>query len=97
MESTLVDKRSQSTRVNNATSLIELLAAIILCIFGIFLAELGNEINSPIIYWSGIVASISAAGYITMKFLTAIMGFINTYLDLKERTQRKASKTNLNN
>ena len=95
MERTFAGKYQQNNRVSDATNLIELLAAIVIGVFGMFLAELGNEINSPIIYWSGIVASISAAGYITMKFLTAIMGFINTYLDLKERTQRKTSKTNL--
>ena len=64
---------------NGSASLVELLAALIIGVFGMFLAELGSQINNPIIHWSGIVASVSAAGWITMGFLTAIWDFIEHF------------------
>ena len=81
MESRLVGGRPQQVVAKEGTSLVELLVALIIGAIGMFLAELGDEINNPIIYWSGIVASVSAAGYITMKFITAIRDFIWDYKD----------------
>ena len=43
------------------------------------LAGLGSQIDNPIIHWPGIVASVSAAGWITMGFLTAIWDFIEHF------------------
>ena len=79
MTTTFAGKYQQNQVTNNAADLIELLAALAIGIFAMFLAELGQEINNPIIYWSGIVASVSAAGYITVKFLRELKDYINSF------------------
>ena len=79
METRVDTSEFQQRKQSESASLIELLAAVIIGVFGMFLAELGSQIDNPIIYWSGIVASISAAGWITMKFLTAIWDFIERF------------------
>ena len=88
MEARLNIGRLQHKLPKESTSLVEILAAIAIGVFGMFLAELGGEINNPVIYWSGIVASVSAAGYITMKFLTAVRDFIWGFID---RSKKKDS------
>ena len=79
MTTTFAGKYQKNQVTNNAADLIELLAALAIGIFAMFLAELGQEINNPIIYWSGIVASVSAAGYITVKFLRELKDYINSF------------------
>ena len=79
MLTTFAGKYQKNQVTNNAADLIELLAALAIGIFAMFLAELGQEINNPIIYWSGIVASVSAAGYITVKFLRELKDYINSF------------------
>ena len=81
MNSILADRIRQQRQGtdNNASALVELLAVIAIGLFGMFLAEVGSMVEDPIFYWSGIVASISAAGYITMKFLTAVWDFIDRF------------------
>ena len=79
METTFAGKYQQNQVTNNAADLIELLAALAIGVFGMFLAELGEGLNNPIIYWSGIVASVSAAGYITVKFLRELKDYINSF------------------
>ena len=79
MTTPFAGKYQQNQVTNNAADLIELLAALAIGIFAMLLAELGQEINNPIIYWSGIVASVSAAGYITVKFLRELKDYINSF------------------
>ena len=79
MTTTFAGKYQQNQVTNNAADLIELLAALAIGIFAMFLAELGEGLNNPIIYWSGIVASVSAAGYITIKFLRELKDYINSF------------------
>ena len=82
MPNSFAGKYQQNKVTDNAAGLVELLAAIAIGIFGIFLAELGEEISNPVIYWSGMVTSVSAAGYITMEF-------INASLDVRDRLRKK--------
>ena len=77
--STFEDKHRQRNINNDAVSFIELLAAIAIGIFGIFLAELGIETNNPISQWLGFLIQFSAAGWITMQFLTSIWDFIDRF------------------
>ena len=77
--STFEDKHRQRNINNDAVSFIELLAAIVIGIFGIFLAELGIETNNPISQWLGFLIQFSAAGWITMQFLTSIWDFIDRF------------------
>ena len=79
MTTAFAGKYQQNRVTNNAADLIELLAALAIGVFGMFLAELGQEINNPIIYWSGIVISVSAAGYVTVKFLRELKDYINSF------------------
>ena len=79
METHIDTSEVQQNKQGESASLVELLAALIIGVFGIFLAELGSQTNNPIIHWSGIVASVSAAGWITMGFLTAIWDFIEHF------------------
>ena len=79
MLTTFAGKYQQNQVTNNAADLIELLAALAIGVFGMFLAELRQEINNPIIYWSGIVILVSATGYITVKFLRELKDYINSF------------------
>ena len=82
MPNSFAGKYQQSKVTDNAADLVELLAAIVIGIFGMFLAELGEEISNSVIYWSGMVTSVSAAGYITMEF-------INASLDVRDCLRKK--------
>ena len=79
METRIDTGEVQQSKQSESASLVELLAALIMGVFGMFLVGLGSQINNPIIYWSGIVASISVAGWTTIKFLTAIWDFIERF------------------
>ena len=87
--STAEDKHRQRNINNDAASFVELLAAIAIGIFGMLLAELGIETNNPISRWLGFLIQFSAAGWITMKFLTAIFDFIDRF---KKRDNHNISK-----
>ena len=89
METTFAGKYQQNRVTNNAADLIELLAALAIGVFGMFLAELGEGLNNPIIYWSGIVASVSAAGYITVKFLYITVKFLRELKDYINSFKKK--------
>ena len=89
MTTPLAGKYQQNRVTNNAADLIELLAALAIGVFGMFLAELGEGLNNPIIYWSGIVASVSAAGYITVKFLYITVKFLRELKDYINSFKKK--------
>ena len=82
MPNSFAGKYQQSKVTDNAADLVELLAAIAIGIFGMFLAKLREKISNPVIYWSGMVTSVSAAGYITMEF-------INASLDVRDCLRKK--------
>ena len=82
MPNSFAGKYQQSKVTDNAADLVELLAAIVIGIFGMFLAELGEKISNSVIYWSGMVTSVSATGYITMEF-------INASLDVRDCLRKK--------
>ena len=86
---TFEDKYRQRNINNDAVSFIELLAAIVIGIFGMLLAELGIETNNPISQWLGFIIQFSAAGWITMKFLSSIFDFIDRF---KKKDNHNISK-----
>ena len=85
----LANNNRQSEMRNDAASLIEILAAIAIGVFSMFLVELGNELNNPIFYWCGIIGSISAVGYITVKFIHSLLDLIK---DFKKKDNHNTSK-----
>ena len=90
--STFVGKFQQGMKKEDA-SLIELLAAIIIGIFGMILSEFGIQTDNPISFILGIVIQFSAAGWITMKFLTAVRDFIWDFIDrAKKKDNHNTSK-----
>ncbi len=86
---TFEDKYRRRNTNNDAMSFVELLAAIAIGIFGMFLAELGIETNNPISQWLGFLIQFSAAGWITMKFSIAIWDFIDRF---KKRDNHNTSE-----
>ena len=77
---TFAGKFQQEVKKEDA-SLIELLAAIAIGIFGMILSELGIQTDNPISFILGIIIQFSAAGWITMKFLTSVRDFIWDFID----------------
>ena len=69
------DMRNQ----REATGLIDLLAAIVIAIFGMFLSELGIETDNLLSTVLGYIIQFSAAGYITIKFLNELRDFIKSF------------------
>ena len=95
MESTLVDKRSQSTRVNNAASLIELLVAAVIGALGMMVALLGIYSDNPFLFISGLVVFVIASAGIIATSGKSIIEFVRSILDFKDYLrQRRKNKNN---
>ena len=71
--------RQDMQNQREATGLIDLLAAIVIAIFGIFLSEIGIETDNPLSTVLGYIIQFSAAGYITIKFLNELRDFIKSF------------------
>ena len=69
----------QHKNVKEPASLIELLAAIVIGIFGIFLSELGIETNNIVTSILGFVIQFLAVGWIAAKLINEILDLINRF------------------
>lgn len=73
-----VDEFKQVITINKKSSdLLDLLAAVIIGVLGMFLSLLGLEANNSIAFGLGLVIEFSAAGYITIKFSNEAWDLIN--------------------
>ena len=97
MENALVDKRSQSTRVNNVASLIELLVMAVIGALGMMVALLGIYSDNPILFISGLVVFVIASAGIIATSGKSIIEFVRSIIDFKDYlSERRKNKNNDN-
>ena len=71
--------RQDMQNQREATGLIDLLAAIVIAISGMFLSKLGIETDNLLSTVLGYIIQFSAVGYITIKFLNELRDLIKSF------------------
>lgn len=74
----------QKKKIKDSSEAVEILVALAIGVFGMVISFSGFSAEDPVVYILGIIIMISSAGWITMKFLNAILEFKNN-LKKKEK------------
>ena len=82
----------QPSKTKNDTSLVEMLAALIIGGISMYAALLGLYLDNPILFGGGVIALIAIAIVMVSQAIMATFETINTILDFMDRIRERRKR-----